>query len=131
LDYVRAEFLRNRRRGHVRDGAGDGFIECPDHLASHPAEQSTPVITFLPFRMSGATLRCRASTFSASACHRLRLRLGECSRKTRRISTRLVDLAVTPVGVLVRPFAADIMGDGCVTRFDTRNLRCVKAGGGK
>jgi len=39
VDYVRAEFLRNRTQDYVR-ARGDGFVECADHLASHPAEQS-------------------------------------------------------------------------------------------
>ena len=51
--YVRAEFLRNRQMDYVRAaralGVGNGRIMWRHILPN----SMTPVITFLPFRMSG------------------------------------------------------------------------------
>ena len=53
-DYVRAEFLRNRQMDYVRAaralGVGDGRIMWRHILPN----SMTPVVTFLPFRMSAA-----------------------------------------------------------------------------
>jgi microcin C transport system permease protein len=61
--YVRAEFLRNRQMDYVRAaralGVGNGRI-----MAKHILPNSmTPVITFLPFRMSAAILALTSLDF--------------------------------------------------------------------
>lgn len=62
-DYVRAEFLRGRNLDYVRAakalGAGDLTI-MRRHLLPN---SMTPVITFLPFRMSGAILALTSLDF--------------------------------------------------------------------
>ena len=62
-DYVRAEFLRGRNLDYVRAakalGAGNLAIMCR-HLLPN---SMTPVITFLPFRMSGAILALTSLDF--------------------------------------------------------------------
>jgi microcin C transport system permease protein len=62
-DYVRAEFLRNRQMDYVRAaralGVGNGRI-----MWRHIMPNSmTPVVTFLPFRMSGAILALTSLDF--------------------------------------------------------------------
>lgn len=62
-DYVRAEFLRGRNQDYVRAakalGAGNWAI-MHRHLLPN---SMTPVITFLPFRMSGAILALTSLDF--------------------------------------------------------------------
>lgn len=62
-DYVRAEFLRNRQLDYVRAaralGAGHGHIVWRHILPN----SLTPVITFLPFRMSAAILALTSLDF--------------------------------------------------------------------
>ncbi len=62
-DYVRAEFLRNRQLDYVRAaralGVGNWHI-----IIRHVLPNSlTPVVTFLPFRMSGAILALTSLDF--------------------------------------------------------------------
>ena len=62
-DYVRAEFLRNRQLDYVKAaralGVGNGQI-----IWRHILPNSlTPVVTFLPFRMSGAILALTSLDF--------------------------------------------------------------------
>jgi microcin C transport system permease protein len=55
-DYVRAEFLRNRQMDYVRAARALGASHW-QIITRHVLPNSlTPVITFLPFRMSGAIL---------------------------------------------------------------------------
>ena len=62
-DYVRAEFLRNRQMDYVRAaralGVGNGRIMWRHILPN----SMTPVVTFLPFRMSGSILALTSLDF--------------------------------------------------------------------
>ncbi|MGZ5181728.1 MAG: ABC transporter permease [Ramlibacter sp.] len=62
-DYVRAEFLRNRQMDYVRGarslGVGNGRIIWRHILPN----SMTPVVTFLPFRMSAAILALTSLDF--------------------------------------------------------------------
>jgi microcin C transport system permease protein len=62
-DYVRAEFLRNRQMDYVRAaralGVGPGALMWRHILPN----SMTPVVTFLPFRMSGAILALTSLDF--------------------------------------------------------------------
>jgi microcin C transport system permease protein len=62
-DYVRAEFLRNRQMDYVKSaralGVGNGRIMWRHILPN----SMTPVISFLPFRMSGAILALTSLDF--------------------------------------------------------------------
>ena len=64
-DYVRAEFLKNRQADYVLAaramGVGGGAIMWRHILPN----SLTPVLAFLPFRISGAVLALTTSTFSA------------------------------------------------------------------
>ena len=62
-DYVRAEFLRNRQMDYVRAARALGASHW-QIITRHVLPNSlTPVITFLPFRMSGAILALTSLDF--------------------------------------------------------------------
>lgn len=62
-DYVRAEFLRNRQLDYVRAARAMG-LSSGQIIRRHILPNSlTPVITFLPFRMSGAILALTSLDF--------------------------------------------------------------------
>ena len=55
-DYVRAEFLRNRQMDYVRAARAMGLSNAHIIWRHILPNSLTPVVTFLPFRMSGAIL---------------------------------------------------------------------------
>jgi microcin C transport system permease protein len=62
-DYVRAEFLRNRQMDYVRAARALGLSHW-QIITRHVLPNSmTPVVTFLPFRMSGAILALTSLDF--------------------------------------------------------------------
>ena len=62
-DYVRAEFLRNRQLDYVRAARAMG-LSNKDIIMRHVLPNSlTPVVTFLPFRMSAAILALTSLDF--------------------------------------------------------------------
>ncbi len=62
-DYVRAEFLRNRQLDYVRAARALGMSN-KDIIMRHVLPNSlTPVVTFLPFRMSAAILALTSLDF--------------------------------------------------------------------
>ena len=62
-DYVRAEFLRNRQLDYVRAARALG-VSTWQIMVRHVLPNSlTPVVTFLPFRMSGAILALTSLDF--------------------------------------------------------------------
>ncbi len=62
-DYVRAEFLRNRQMDYVRAARAMGVSNW-QIITRHILPNSlTPVVTFLPFRMSGAILALTSLDF--------------------------------------------------------------------
>jgi len=62
-DYVRAEFLRNRQMDYVRAARALGVSNWT-LITRHVLPNSlTPVVTFLPFRMSGAILALTSLDF--------------------------------------------------------------------
>jgi len=62
-DYVRAEFLRNRQLDYVRAARAMGLSNW-DIIRRHILPNSlTPVVTFLPFRMSAAILALTSLDF--------------------------------------------------------------------
>ncbi len=62
-DYVRAEFLRNRQMDYVRAARALG-VDNWSIITRHVLPNSmTPVVTFLPFRMSGAILALTSLDF--------------------------------------------------------------------
>lgn len=62
-DYVRAEFLRNRQLDYVRAARAMGLSNTQIMWRHILPNSLTPVITFLPFRMSGAILALTSLDF--------------------------------------------------------------------
>jgi microcin C transport system permease protein len=62
-DYVRAEFLRNRQMDYVRAARALGLSNAHIIWRHILPNSLTPVVTFLPFRMSGAILALTSLDF--------------------------------------------------------------------
>jgi microcin C transport system permease protein len=62
-DYVRAEFLRNRQLDYVKSAQALGASNRSIIFRHILPNSMTPVITFLPFRMSGAILALTSLDF--------------------------------------------------------------------
>jgi microcin C transport system permease protein len=62
-DYVRAEFLRNRQMDYVRAARALGVGNSRIMWRHIMPNSMTPVVTFLPFRMSGAILALTSLDF--------------------------------------------------------------------
>ena len=62
-DYVRAEFLRNRQMDYVRAARALGVSDWQIIVRHVLPNSLTPVVTFLPFRMSGAILALTSLDF--------------------------------------------------------------------
>ena len=62
-DYVRAEFLRNRQMDYVRAARALGVSDWKIIVRHVLPNSMTPVVTFLPFRMSGAILALTSLDF--------------------------------------------------------------------
>lgn len=62
-DYVRAEFLRNRQMDYVRAARALGVDNWHIIIRHVLPNSMTPVVTFLPFRMSGAILALTSLDF--------------------------------------------------------------------
>lgn len=62
-DYVRAEFLRNRQMDYVRAARAMGVSNWKIIVRHVLPNSLTPVVTFLPFRMSGAILSLASLDF--------------------------------------------------------------------
>ena len=62
-DYVRAEFLRNRQLDYVRAAKALGVSNWKIMTRHVLPNSLTPVVTFLPFRMSGAILALTSLDF--------------------------------------------------------------------
>ena len=62
-DYVRAEFLRNRQLDYVRAARAMGLSNMQIIWRHVLPNSLTPVVTFLPFRMSGAILALTSLDF--------------------------------------------------------------------
>jgi microcin C transport system permease protein len=62
-DYVRAEFLRNRQLDYVRAARALGVSNWQIIIRHVLPNSLTPVVTFLPFRMSGAILALTSLDF--------------------------------------------------------------------
>jgi microcin C transport system permease protein len=62
-DYVRGEFLRNRQMDYVRSARALGVSHWQIMKRHILPNSLTPVITFLPFRMSGAILALTSLDF--------------------------------------------------------------------
>ena len=119
-DYVRAEFLRNRQLDYVRAaralGVGNWQI-----IRRHVLPNSlTPVVTFLPFRMSGAILALTSLDFLGLGVPPGTPSLGELlSQGNNNIDALLISLSTFSV-LVVTLLLLTFMGDALRDALDPR-----------
>lgn len=82
-DYVRAEFLKNRQTDYVLAARAMG-VSNREIMWRHILPNSlTPVLAFLPFRISGAVLALTSLDFLGLGVPASQASLGECWRKAK------------------------------------------------
>ena len=86
-DYVRAEFLRNRTQDYVRAARAMGLTNWQIIWRHVLPNSLTPVITFLPFRMSGSILALTSLDFLGLGVPPPTRASANCSRRARATST--------------------------------------------
>ena len=119
-DYVRAEFLRNRQMDYVRAARALGVSNWTI-ITRHVLPNSlTPVVTFLPFRMSGAILALTSLDFLGLGVPPGTPSLGELlSQGKNNIDAWWISLATFGVLVLTL-LLLTLMGDALRDALDPR-----------
>jgi microcin C transport system permease protein len=119
-DYVRAEFLRNRSLEFVKAARALGLSNAQIIWRHVLPNSLTPVITFLPFRMSGAIIALTSLDFLGLGVPSTTPSLGELLRegKANLDAWWIVfpTFAVLVVSMLLLTFIGDALRDA----FDTR-----------
>ena len=114
-DYVRAEFLRNRQLDYVRAARALGVSNWQIIVRHVLPNSLTPVVTFLPFRMSGAILSLTALDFLGLGVPPGTPSLGELlSQGKNNIDAWWISLstfAVLVVSLLLLTFMTDALRD--------------------
>ncbi|CAG9274628.1 microcin C transport system permease protein [Paraburkholderia unamae] len=128
-DYVRAEFLRNRNQDYVLAARAMGLSNW-QIIWHHVLPNSlTPVITFLPFRMSGAILALTSLDFLGLGVPAPTPSLGELLAQGKR-NLDAWWIALSTFGVLVATLLLlTFIGDALRNALDTRISDAMKAGG--
>lgn len=129
-DYVRAEFLRNRQLDYVRAARAMGLSNW-QIIRRHVLPNSmTPVITFLPFRMSGAILALTSLDFLGLGVPPPTPSLGELLNQGKaNLDAWWISLATFTVLVLTL-LLLTFMGDALRNALDTRVADKQAAAGG-
>ena len=119
-DYVRAEFLRNRQMDYVRAARAMGVSNWKI-ITRHVLPNSlTPVVTFLPFRMSGAILALTSLDFLGLGVPPGTPSLGELlSQGKNNIDAWWISLATFGV-LVVTLLLLTLMGDALRDALDPR-----------
>jgi microcin C transport system permease protein len=119
-DYVRAEFLRNRQLDYVRAARALGVSNW-QIITRHLLPNSlTPVVTFLPFRMSGAILALTSLDFLGLGAPPGTPSLGELlSQGKNNIDAWWISLATFAV-LVVTLLLLTFMGDALRDALDPR-----------
>ncbi|MFP4893447.1 ABC transporter permease [Paraburkholderia sp. EG304] len=129
-DYVRAEFLRNRALDYVKAARTMGLSNWQIIWRHILPNSLTPVITFLPFRMSAAILSLTSLDFLGLGVPPPTPSLGELLQEGKNnldawwISVSVFSALVATLLLLT------VMGDALRNALDTRN-RGSAFGGGK
>jgi microcin C transport system permease protein len=130
-DYVRAEFLRNRTQDYVRAARAMGLSNWQIIWRHVLPNSLTPVITFLPFRMSGAILALTSLDFLGLGVPSPTPSLGELLAQGK-ANLDAWWISLSTFGVLVATLLLlTFMGDALRNALDTRIADAVKAGGGQ
>jgi microcin C transport system permease protein len=120
-DYVRAEFLRNRSLEYVKAARALG-LSTGQIIWRHVLPNSmTPVITFLPFRMSGAILALTSLDFlGLGVPASVPSRWASCSSRARTTSTPGGSSCRPSCVLVVTMLLLTFIGDALRDAFDTR-----------
>jgi microcin C transport system permease protein len=128
-DYVRAEFLRNRQLDYVRAARAMGLSNWQIIWRHVLPNSLTPVITFLPFRMSGAILALTSLDFLGLGVPSPTPSLGELLAQGK-ANLDAWWISVETFGVLVATLLLlTFMGDALRNALDTRISDAMRAGG--
>ncbi|WP_042300963.1 ABC transporter permease [Paraburkholderia kururiensis] len=128
-DYVRAEFLRNRNQDYVRAARAMGLSNWQIIWRHVLPNSLTPVITFLPFRMSGAILALTSLDFLGLGVPEPTPSLGELLAQGK-ANLDAWWISMSTFGVLVVTLLLlTFMGDALRNALDTRMADAMRAGG--
>lgn len=128
-DYVRAEFLRNRAQDYVRAARAMGLSNWQIIWRHILPNSLTPVITFLPFRMSGAILALTSLDFLGLGVPPPTPSLGELLAEGK-ANLDAWWISMSTFGVLVTTLLLlTFMGDALRNALDTRMADVMRAGG--
>ncbi|MDR0212565.1 MAG: ABC transporter permease [Comamonas sp.] len=130
-DYVRAEFLRNRQLDYVKSAQALGASNRSIIFRHILPNSMTPVITFLPFRMSGAILALTSLDFLGLGVPPGTPSLGELlSQGKNNIDAWWISLFTFGVLVLTL-LLLTFMGDALRDALDPRKQASTEATKGK
>jgi microcin C transport system permease protein len=119
-DYVRAEFLRNRNLEFVKAARALG-LSTGQIIWRHVLPNSlTPVITFLPFRMSGAIVALTSLDFLGLGVPATVPSLGDLLRQGKNNLDAWWIIFPTFVLLVLTMLALTFIGDALRDAFDTR-----------
>jgi microcin C transport system permease protein len=119
-DYVRAEFLRNRQLDYVRAARALGLSNCQIIWRHVLPNSLTPVVTFLPFRMSAAILALTSLDFLGLGVPPGTPSLGELlAQGKNNIDAWWISLSTFAV-LVVTLMLLTFMGDGLRDALDPR-----------
>ncbi len=126
-DYVRAEFLRNRQLDYVRAARALGVGNWQIIVRHILPNSLTPVVTFLPFRMSGAILALTSLDFLGLGVPPGTPSLGELlSQGKNNIDAWWISLSTFTVLVMTL-LLLTFMGDALRDALDPRKVDRVPA----
>ena len=128
-DYVRAECLRNRTQDYVRAARAIGLSNWQIIWRHVLPNSMTPVITFLPFRMSGSILALTSLDFLGLGVPAPTPSLGELlSEGKANLDAWWISLSTFGV-LVVTLLLLTFMGDALRNALDTRLADAMRAGG--
>ncbi|MEB5964834.1 MULTISPECIES: ABC transporter permease [Comamonas] len=131
-DYVRAEFLRNRQLDYVKSAQALGASNRSIIVRHILPNSMTPVITFLPFRMSGAILALTSLDFLGLGVPPGTPSLGELlSQGKNNIDAWWISLStfgVLVMTLLLLTFMGDALRDALDPRKQARTEAAKRAG---
>ena len=130
-DYVRAEFYRNRAQDYVKAAKAIGLSNAQIMWRHILPNSLTPVITFLPFRMSGAILALTSLDFLGLGVPATTPSLGELLAQGKaNLDAWWISLSTFLV-LVVTLMLLTFIGDALRDALDTRLAETTRAGGGQ
>ncbi|WP_082102850.1 ABC transporter permease [Robbsia andropogonis] len=128
-DYVRAEFLRNRAQDYVRAARAMGLSHFQIVWRHLLPNSLTPVITLLPFQISGAILSLTSLDFLGLGVPSTVPSLGELLAQGK-ANLDAWWISASTFGVLALTLLLlTFIGDGLRRALDTRRADVMRAGG--